>query len=488
MLFASALAALRRHVFRRLGIHQCIAPFARPQLARKWRNPYGFSAMNHKKENTTVVDVLPANQDNPCVNNLPAVPNVNAAAMVFLRGWHPNAPVPANRAVRRSRIAEDEEQPLVPLPEHTRLLGQVTALVRKGYAHRNPLSAAFHATAHSALSAAAQGSDRHGHLWLRPELNVPGARPRGLLFVTPARMGRRVIAERIASFLGEEPIPLHVPTPTGSVHYIQIPVLRVLWPDGGAPAQFVTNFLGAFDRALGSHYSAAIRPSRYRLHEEALSILSGFSIAANVGLIIVERINGRDAGARAANGLWNLLGQFTRTTGIPILMMASTAAASHLMRKTSAASELTAGGVLCMDPPSATSQAYADLCTLAFQNTMKGQGAAPSWLVEALAEKTHCRLALAQKVCFQLRRSVGKADMSKAPHNLNALIDQALYIERPALRTLQTIGDGRGFTVDSLRRFSDWLPTDRASLLVPTPELVPVASRAGLQFQKEGSR
>lgn len=441
--------------------------------------------MNHKNENTTVVDVLPADRDNPCVNNLPAVPKGNAAATIFLRDWHPDAPVPANRAVRRSRIGQDEEQPLVPFPEHTRLLAQVTALVRRGYAHRNPLSPAFHATAHSALSAAAQGSDRHGHLWLRPELNVPGARPRGLLFVTPARMGRRVIAERIASFLGEEPIPLHAPTPTGSVHYIQIPVLRVLWPDGGAPTQFVTNFLGAFDRALGSHYSAAIRPSRFRLHEEALSILSGFSIAANVGLIIVERINCRDSGTEAANGLWNLLGQFTRTTGIPILMMASTAAASHLMRKTSAASELTAGGVLCMDPPSATSQAYADLCTLAFQKTMKGQGPAPSWLVETLAKKTHCRLALVQKVCFALARSVGKGDVSKAPHNLPTLIDEALYIERPALQTLKTIGDGRGFTVDGLRRFSDWLPTGHAPLLVPMPERMPVTSRAGLQFQKE---
>lgn len=443
--------------------------------------------MNHKNENSTVVDVLPVGEGNPCVGNLPAVPKGNSAATIFLRGWHPDAPVPTKRAVRENWSGQDEEQPLVPLPEHTRLLVQVTALVRRGYAHRNPLSPAFHATAHSALSAAAQGSDRHGHLWLRPELNVPGARPRGFLFVTPARMGRRVIAERIASFLGEEPIPLHVPTPTGSVHYIQIPVLRVLWPDG-SPAQFVTNFLGAFDRALGSHYSAAIRPSRFRLHEEALSILSGFSIAANVGLIIVERINGRDAGAKAANGLWNLLGQFTRTTGIPILMMASTAAASHLMRKTSAASELTAGGVLCMDAPSATSQAYADLCTLAFQKTMKGTGPAPSWLVEALAKKTHCRLALVQKVCFVLARSVGKADMSKAPHNLHALIDEALYIERPALQTLNTIGDGRGFTVDSLRRFSDWLPTDRASLLVPTPQLVPVASRAGLQLLKEESQ
>ncbi|APC67303.2 hypothetical protein BL247_12850 [Ralstonia solanacearum] len=301
-------------------------------------------------------------------------------------------------------------------------------------------------------------------------------------------MGRRVIAERIASFLGEDPIPLHVPTPTGSVHYIQIPVLRVLWPDGGSPAQFATNFLGAFDRAYGSHYSAAIRPSRFRLHEEALSILSGFCIAANVGLIIVERINGRDAGAKAANGLWNLLGQFTRTTGIPILMMASTAAASHLMRKTSAASELTAGGLLCMDAPSATSQAYADLCTLAFQTTMKRQGSAPSWLVSALAEKTHCRLALVQKVCFELARYAGKADMSKASRSLRALIDRALYIESPALQTLAAIGDGRGFTQDSLRRFSDWFPTNRASLLVPRPELLPVSSRASLQFQKEDSQ
>lgn len=42
--------------------------------------------MNHKNENTTVVDVLPAGEDNPCVNNLPAVPKGNAAATIFLRG------------------------------------------------------------------------------------------------------------------------------------------------------------------------------------------------------------------------------------------------------------------------------------------------------------------------------------------------------------------------------------------------------------------
>ncbi|MFV8593236.1 hypothetical protein ACNRBS_02720 [Ralstonia pseudosolanacearum] len=447
-----------------------------------------FSAMNRKNEINTVLDVLPANDENLCVNNLPAVPDANTAAEVFHLGWLSNATQPSNRVVRRSRLVQKGGTPLVPFPEHTRLLAQTTALVRKGYAHRNPLSPDFHATAHAALSAAAQGNDRHGQRWLRPELNVPGARPRGFLFVTPARMGRRVIAERIASFLGEEPIHLNVATPTGNVSYVQIPVLRVLWPEGGSPVQFATNFLGSFDRAYGSDYSAAIRPSRFRLHEELLSIMSGFSIAANIGLIIVERINARDAGTQRATALWNVLGQFTRTTGVPLLMMATTGAASHLMRKTSAASELTAGGLLCMDAPSGDSQTYADLCTLAFQAAMNRREPAPSWLVSALAKKTHCRLALPQKVCIELARYVGKADMAKAPRNLHALIDRALYIESPALESLETIGDGKGFTRDSFTRFSDWLPTKRASLLVPRPELEPVSSRASLPSLKGASQ
>lgn len=446
------------------------------------------AAMNRKNQSNSVVDVLLANDENPCINNLPAIPSANTAAEVFNLGWLPHAPEPGNRAARRNTRQGKGETPLVPFPEHIRLLVQVTGLARRGYAHRNPLFRDFHATAHSALSAAAQGSDRHGHLWLRPELNVPGARPRGFVFVTPARMGRRVIAERIASFLGEEPIHLEVPTATGNVSYVQIPVLRVLWPEGGNPAQFVVNFLGAFDRAYGSHYSAAIRPSRFRLHEEALSILSGFSIAANIGLIIVERINARDSGTQRATALWNVLGQLTRTTGVPLLLMATTGAASNLMRKTSAASELTAGGLLCMDAPAATSQAYADLCTLAFQTAMKCSDPAPSWLVSALAKKTHCRLALPQKVCFELARTAGKADMSKVQPKLLALIDRALYIESPALATLRTIGDGKGFTRDSFTRFSDWLPTKRASLLVPRPEMEPVSSRASLPALQGGSQ
>lgn len=308
---------------------------------------------------------------------------------------------------------------------------------------------------------------------------MPGARPRGILFVTPARMGRRVIAERIASFLGEEPIHLHVPTPTGNLSYVQIPVLRAFWPDGGDPAVFVVNVLASLDRALGSHYSAVIRPSRFRLQEEALSILSGFCIGANVGLIIVERINARDASTQAAVALWNVLGQFTRTTGIPVLLMATTGAASQLMCRTSAASELTAGGVLCMDAPSADSREYADLCTLAYQTATKRRGPAPAWLVEALATRTHCRLALPHKVCVELAGSAGKADIA----SLDAILEKALYIYAPALRVLDAIGKAENYPKSRLSAFSDWLPTDAASEQVAVPQLDPLALRVGLPRQ-----
>ncbi|MFV8580994.1 hypothetical protein ACNRBH_17870 [Ralstonia pseudosolanacearum] len=366
---------------------------------------------------------------------------------------------------------------LVPTAEHKRLLVQISALVRAGYQHRNLLAEEFRRTAAHAAEFINPPRDRAGNLLPRPALQIDGAASRGFIFTTCARMGRGVTAERLAAYLGSKPIHFELPTKTGKGIYLQLPVLRVLWPYDGRPASFLKNFIAAFDYATGLNFSFSVKGDRSRVGFDALPVLTGLSIGASIGLVIVERINTRVSRGTAAFNLWDLLGQFTRTSGIPVLCMATSGATANLMESDSAAGELSAGGSLQLSPLAADSQTWRELCALAYQRVTGDQRPAPEWLSEALGVVVRGRVGLVEKVCREVRRVVPRADWRQPIGNFVSLATGALFTDAPHLDTAAKLDDVRGITLSSLIRYGDWLSPGQAHVMVPGLQYQPASAR-----------
>lgn len=357
-------------------------------------------------------------------------------------------------------------RPIVSLEKQERLLCEVVTLVRAGFKDRNLLAEGNGELFRRSLAVARQAPNVQGHRVSREVVRIPGARPRGILFVTSARMGRRVTAERIAQFFGSDPMPIELMTPGGRVTHWYLPVLRVNW--AGRLDDFLAKFLIVYGAAMRQgDLLKEIRYDKGRLEAEALAIMVGLSLGANLGLLIIERIDTSEAGSDSAGKVWSVLGQFTKDSGIPVLSMATTGGAAGLMRHSSASGELAVKSI-GMRPPVAGSTECADVCAYAYQEILGGTGEAPSWLVEKLEEHTQFRTALVIKSCVALAQyGYGDAAWSSAPADIDEILKAALFIEQASLSNVKRLENGiRGYTRASVMRFADWLPPGEGPNLV----------------------
>lgn len=403
---------------------------------------------------------------NRCVDSVMPIPDTETAEELFHQGYF--SP-PAAREALKQRQGGELLPSIFPLRGHVSLLKQSTSLSRAGYQHRNMDLQDWRVLQRDVLAVARQADSRDGHRYKRTDIAIPDARPRGLLFVASARMGRRVTADRVHHYLGRGPVAMDFETPTGRFQLWRLPVLRVYW--AARVDDFIGNFLVAFGAAMRQgDLLSEVRIDKGRLAAEALAVMKGFCVGASLGLLIVERINAVEADAVTAAAVWALLGQFTRSTGIPVISMATPGAAAALMRHADASGELTAAGTIIMNPPGADAEEWENLCTFGYQEILGGNGRAPSWLVKDLAVATGTRMALAHKCCRELARhcGVGDENWDTRPANFHEVVKLALYVEQPGLKAAARLTNGlQGFTVGSVKRYADWLMGKDAPEIVP---------------------
>ncbi|SOY40021.1 hypothetical protein CBM2589_B10302 [Cupriavidus taiwanensis] len=401
---------------------------------------------------------------NPVLDVVKPIPTRAAAKEIFRQGF--KSTPEALEALKQSQGGV-LYRPIVSADAQEALLIQVVSLVHAGLRQRNLLAKGNAELFRLSLAVARQAPNVQGHRRPREVVVLEGALPRGILFVTSARMGRRVTAERIAQYLGTDPVPIEVMTPTGKILHWHLPVLRVNW--AGSLDDFLAMFLITFGAAMRQgDLRAEVRIDRNQIAAEALAIMVGFCLGANLGLLIVERINTREAEPKSAVPVWSLLGQFTRHTGIPVLSMATPGGAAGLMRESSASGELS-GRPITMNPPSRDSAVWAEVCTYAYQELLRGTGDAPAWLVEELGTQTQSRFSLAIKCCVALANHYGQGDAiwSEAPAGFEKVVKAALFTEEASLAIAKRLANGvRGYTRGSLLRHADWIQVGDAKNLV----------------------
>lgn len=339
---------------------------------------------------------LAAREQNPCSSQLPPIPTKQAAMRELTRG----------RIVRQHRGAGElpvtGADLLLANDKLAELLIDVTANVHEGYAARDLNRADIRARVITASEFVNHSSNQHGHALTLPAINLPDAKPRGILTIAQARMGRRVIVDAIQGYLGREARSVTVQVGPGQVvAYWMVPTLRVQWPAGGSLRKFVRTLLRSFDAVTGTRLSEQRRGSFHRDEPDVQAALCALGVAANLGLLIVERINTRDATGSSASTLWDTLGQFTRTTGIPILCMATPGAATALAEYSSAAGELAVHGPHVLTPPERDSRSWRAASTAIFDAYLRTEDfpLPPEWLLSALWDVSLGIYGLATKVC-----------------------------------------------------------------------------------------
>ncbi|KVD81486.1 hypothetical protein WI89_23535 [Burkholderia ubonensis] len=304
---------------------------------------------------------------------------------------------------------------------------------------------------------------------------APHAQRRGILLAAPVRAGRRSFASIVESVIGRGVNVVRVPVDTGFTEYLQLRSLRIHWPiDGKLPA-LGQAYLGAIDTALNTDYTARTRSPVFR-ERDILSWMCALGVVTNLGLLIVERINYHDAHTKAAESSWNALGELTRTTGIPVLCLATAGAtATGLATLPGAASDLMAGGLfevaLCRSP---RDRYWIDICQTIFDNTLGRVGihTMPSWLPNAAYDLTLGYPGALASALTSIALHLSALKLTTITEDIFMQYGRkALELDMPHLDAVRLIRQGGSYRASSLLRHADWLSFAELATTHPMPEL-----------------
>lgn len=426
-----------------------------------------------KSPNEPDRSVVLRDHSNPLLANVPPVPTLREAMrLTEMVENYEGAPISSGE-----EITQRVSNVIVTNAARARALMTVLEQVRSSYLDRDLRDQAYVNFTLTANYALHRKRDRRGYDLPLVFGIAPKARPRGILVAAPVRTGRRCLAKSIESLFRREAIPIRVPgVRSGDVRYLQLPVIRIQWPIDGKIHGLARNYVGAFDTVMGTDYARRSQSPFFR-DRDIIPALSALSIAANLGLLIVERINTLDASTRAAELTWDGLAQFTRMTGIPVLCLATPGAAvAGLSRLPGALGDLAPTGPIEI-LPSKNSQDnhWFDIC-LALYNATVGsirQDHMPEWLPRAAYELTLGYPGILAKalshIALELNALRVTSFTEKVFHDYGK---KALLLDQSHLNAVRIMRQGGEFTRASLFRHGDWLSFSQLTSLPLEPERV----------------
>lgn len=415
--------------------------------------------------------------ENPCLENVPATPTAKRAmdAMVRLGKTIKNG-------INVAPCIADLEHILIPTLEHAQVLMAVTAQIRESYCARDLRDPEYRRYTLSTQELLHKSFDRHGHRLPAKGGKAPGAKSRGIFVCAAARMGRHQTAEAVESFIGGGVRSIRVPMSGHFMDFLQLKTLRVNWPEKGKMRRFAKAFIAAFDSKMGTAYSLRTRGPLFR-EEDILPALCSLGTASNLGVLIVERINSRAATSPDALEMWDALGVFTRTTGIPVLCLATPGAAVGLAEQSGSIGDLVSTGLHRLYVPSAHSPAWQAVCKLYFKSSLALAGVKkiPDWFADCLWELSLGHYGVAVNACTVVARyliSTGTSEISKT--KFMELAQKSLLLETRHLHAVKIASGGGTFKTFSLLRHGDWLPLENMLETMPSLALeVPPISVSG---------
>lgn len=359
----------------------------------------------------------------------------------------------------------------IPTFEHARFAVELFTSAIESATERNLNSEEFRCKTVSAAMYINHSADRHGHALEGAPITIANAGPRGHVVVIPAGMGQQAFRKAIQRMFGTEYEKIDIEVPQGGViRYTRLPSLTVPFPENGAPRSFGKLFLRYFDDAMNMTHSARLRGPFHRGEEEVGPALQAYAIAANIGVLIVEKINTRNASTKLAKSLWAILARFTADTGIPIVCLVTPGAAAALSEQSTAAALLAGNtwyNIASAEPHSAQWSLTCEYLYTTYLTGCMGLGE-PEWFAETMRWLTCGLSELAVKACIHIRSVSRKEDFRRpGKDEFLKLAKNALALEWPHLRAIRKLREGGSFTTASIRRHGDWLPVEPMMQSVP---------------------
>ncbi|WP_253573722.1 hypothetical protein [Burkholderia multivorans] len=413
---------------------------------------------------------------NPLLANLPPVPSIQEALHMVAENYLEHDMTGLSAAelvVRQSKHA------IVPNSQFARVLVHVIAQARDSYRDRDLRKFDYRRHILSTNNFLHhRPSARAAPYRIIPSCAgiAPRAKARGIVVAIPAYMGRTVLCEAIQSFFKRELVSARVTVGEGLAEYPQLRALRVPWPIKGDPGGLITNFISALDSALNTDYLNSTRFPWFR-ERDGIPAICSLATAVHLGLLIVDRINVENVGSAAADHTWNVIAQFTRTTGIPVICLPTPgAAALSLARLSGSLSDLTSAGVLEISRPlNARNSHWIAICEIQFAATMGVVGIEemPPWLPEDAYELTQGYPGLLAKILTSIAQHLLIMNVTSFDRKLfDKYGKSALMMDQPHIDAIRTIRGHPGkFRPSSLMRHGDWLSFEElfSTHLMPEP-------------------
>jgi hypothetical protein len=420
-----------------------------------------------------VRDVVLRDDGNPLLADVPPVPTLHEAMQLTeVVESYEGAPISSGEEITR-RVSNV----VVTNAARARALMTVLEQVRSSYRDRDLRDHAYVNFTYTANYALHRKRDRRGYELPLVFGIAPKARPRGIIVAAPVRTGRRCLASTIESLFPREAIPVAIQgTHSGDSRYWKVPVIRIQWPIDGKIHGLARNFVGAFDTIMKTDYARRTQSPFFR-DRDIIAALSALSIAANLGLLIVERINTLDASTRAAETTWDGLAQYTRMTGIPVLCLATPGAAvAGLSKLPGALGDLAPTGPLEILPSANhREKRWIDICRALYDATVGSilRDSMPDWLPEAAYDLTLGYPGLLAKVLSHIALELNALKVTAFTAEVFEIYaKKALSLDQTHLDAVSLIRKGGEFTRATLLRHGDWLSFGHLTSLPLKPEMI----------------
>ncbi|CAG9269511.1 hypothetical protein [Paraburkholderia caribensis] len=418
------------------------------------------------------LNVVVQDEGNPALADVPPVPTLRKAMQLTeLVESYDDAPISSGEEITRRA-----SNVVVTNTARARTLMTVLEQVRSSYRDRDLRDQTYINFTQTANYVLHRRRDRRGYELPLVFGIAPKARPRGILVTAPVRTGRRCLANTIESLFRREAIAFEIPgSHYGDARYWKVPVIRIQWPIEGKIHGLARNFVGAFDTVMKTDYARRTQSPFFR-ERDIIPALSALSIASNLGLLIVERINTLYASTRAAETTWDGLAQYTRMTGIPVLCLATTGAAvSGLSKLPGALGDLAPTGPIEILPSASCREKYwIDICKALYDATVGSilRDYMPDWLPRAAYDLTLGYPGILAKALSAIALELHAMQVKSFTAEIFEIYGKkALLLDQSHLDAVKMIRMGGKFTRATLFRHGDWLSFSQLTSLPLEPEL-----------------
>ncbi|AET90359.1 hypothetical protein BYI23_A025210 [Burkholderia sp. YI23] len=309
----------------------------------------------------------------------------------------------------------------------------------------------------------------HGGVVQSASVSLPGAVARTMIICCQEGAQNNAVRNAILNLFDDKGRVTVVGTRNGG--FMRTPrkaVLHVPCPPDCDPTTLILWALQEFNGAFGINMT-----------QKSLGLVSGgqfpdarvlcsMAIGGNFGAILISGIRAGDARSRRAKTFFAMLATVAQTTGVVILILCTTGAATEILAQGAVFNALRTLGAYELLSTKTGSPYWLSVSNQAWRRYLAPTygAAVPGWFEGALWEKTQGLEDLVSLVCSWIANKVSdKSGMVLTREQLDAFAGDALHLDVEYLDIIRQAARGK-VSRSNIHRFADYLPCQWSRSLV----------------------